>query len=313
LARKTPPLAKFTALDQNARPPVKTALNFLLWTTRVDDSHLPLAGRLRELGYQGVEIPIHRAEPAHYAALGRRLRDLGLAATASTALPGPQADFLSDSPAARTAAADYLHGIIDSAAALGAEALAGPLYQALGAFTGLPPSDLERERAAAGLRPAAAQAAAAGLRLFLEPLNRFECHLVNTLAAGAALVQAVANPAVALLYDTFHANIEEADPLAAIDTHRPWIGHVHISENHRGAPGRGHLPLVETIRRFLAGGYQGWFTVEAFGTALPDLAAATRCWRPTFASPDEVCSAAREVFAAAARSQAIHAGAQEDL
>ena len=131
---------------------MKTGFNFLLWTTHVTEAHLPLAARLKALGYHGVEIPIHGGDTAHYAALGRQLRDLGLGLTASTALPGPHADFLSESPGVRQAAADYLRGIIDNAAALGADCLIGPLYQALCVFTGHGPTAAEK---AAPLMPCA--------------------------------------------------------------------------------------------------------------------------------------------------------------
>ena len=274
-----------------------TAVNLLLWTTRLDEKSLPYAELLRNAGYEGVEVPIHQPDAAHHAAMGRRLRDLGLAVSTSTALPGPQADFLSPDPAVRQAAADYLKAVVDSAHALGADRLMGPLYQALGAFTGLPPSDDERRRAADGLRVVADHAAAAGVALMLEPLNRFECHLVNTLEAGAMLAKAIGRPNVKLAYDTFHAQIEEKDPLGAITRYFPVIGHVHISENDRGAPGTGHLPLRETVRRFLDLGYDRWFVVESFGTALPDLAAATRCWRATFGDETEVVAAGAKLFA----------------
>lgn len=278
---------------------MKLSLNLLLWTSRPDMADLTHAALLRDHGYTGVEVPIHQPDEAHHAALGRALADLGLERTASTTLPGAQADFLHPDPAVRQAAGDYLRTVIDSAAALGASLLMGPFYQALGVFTGTGPTADERQRAADGLRLAADHAAAAGLRLIVEPLNRFECHLLNTMEAGAALVDAIDRPNVALAYDTFHANIEECDPLGAIDRWHGYIGHVHLSENHRGAPGSGHLPLVETIRRCRAHGYDGWFVVEAFGTALPEVAAATRCWRPTFASEEAVVKGGAAVFAAA--------------
>ena len=270
---------------------MKCGLNFLLWTTHVTEAHLPKAAYLKSLGYDGVEIPIHHTDPAHYAQLGRQLRELGLGLTASSALPGAAADFLSPQATVRQAASDYVRRVIDSAAALGAECLIGPLYQALGVFTGFGPTAAERARAADALRPLAAHAADAGLAIFLEPLNRFECHLVNTTQSGLELVEEIQHPAMGVMFDTFHANIEEKSPLETIRHYASRIGHVHISENDRGAPGAGHLPLRDSLRAFLENGYDGWFVVEAFGTALPDLAAATRCWRPTFTSENEVCEA----------------------
>lgn len=275
---------------------MKTSLNLLLWTTRVTAEDLRHVELLRASGYDGVEIPIHQPDAAHHAAIGRAIRDLGMRATVSTALPGADADFLSPDPAVRNAAADFLKSVLDSAAALGADLVMGPIYQALGVFSGTAPTDDEFHRAADGLRAVADHAAEAGIRLMIEPLNRFECHLVNTLETGARFVSEIGRPNVAIAYDSFHANIEEKDPLAAIDQYHSVIGHVHISENDRGAPSSGHLPLGETIRRFLDHGYDGWFVVESFGTALPELAAATRCWRPTFACERDVVEAGARLF-----------------
>jgi len=275
---------------------MKTGINLLLWTTRVEEQHLPILSQIKAEGYTGAEIPIHRADPSHYHWLGKQLDALGLERTASTALPGPEANLIGSEDSARQAAIDYLKGIIDSAHALGSQILIGPMYQALCAFTGTGPTEEEFGWAEEGLRAVAPHAEAAGVVLCLEPLNRFECHLLNTIESAAALVQRVDHPHVRIMYDTFHANLEEADPFQPIDAFSEWIAHVHISENHRGAPGSGHAPLKETIRRFLAAGYDGPFVVEAFGTALPELAEATRCWRPTFSSETEVLEAGIRLF-----------------
>jgi D-psicose/D-tagatose/L-ribulose 3-epimerase len=94
------------------------------------------------------------------------------------------------------------------------------------------------------------------------------------------------------MYDTFHANIEEKDPIGCIETvfATGKLNNVHISENDRGTPGKGHVNIVGSIHKLKALGYDGWLTIEAFGGSLPDLAAATRVWRDFFPSTDEVYS-----------------------
>ena len=126
------------------------------------------------------------------------------------------------------------------------------------------------------------------MRLSIEPLNRFECYVLNTVADAKDLVARVDRTGYGLLYDTFHANIEEKDPVGVIAPNLDAINHVHLSENDRGTPGKGHAPFLETLREFKRGGYEGWFAIEAFGRALPDLAAATRVWRDFFPSREEV-------------------------
>jgi D-psicose/D-tagatose/L-ribulose 3-epimerase len=91
-----------------------------------------------------------------------------------------------------------------------------------------------------------------------------------------------------VMHDTFHANIEEADPIGVIAQSLPFLRHIHISENTRGTPGRGHLPWPAIFAAIRATGYDGWLTIEAFGRALPGLAAATRVWRDLSASPEQV-------------------------
>ena len=98
----------------------------------------------------------------------------------------------------------------------------------------------------------------------------------------------VEHPAVQGMYDTFHANIEETDPIKAIRTIRRHMIHVHISENDRGIPGKGHIDWPATYRALRAAKYDGWLTIEAFGRSLPALAAATRVWRDFFPNPESV-------------------------
>jgi D-psicose/D-tagatose/L-ribulose 3-epimerase len=122
------------------------------------------------------------------------------------------------------------------------------------------------------------------IRFALEALNRFECYFLNTLQQLADYLDEVDHPAIKGMYDTFHANIEEKDPVAAIKTIRKHMIHVHISENDRGTPGKGHVPWAATYKALRAAKYDGWMTIEAFGRSLPALAAATRVWRDFFPS-----------------------------
>ena len=119
-------------------------------------------------------------------------------------------------------------------------------------------------------------------------MNRFECYFVNTMEDLASLSRLRRSSGGRGVYDTFHANIEEKDPIGAFETIRPHVNHIHISENDRGVPGRGHVPWPETYRAIKQSGYDGWLTIEAFGRGLPELAAATRVWRDFAESPEAV-------------------------
>ena len=124
--------------------------------------------------------------------------------------------------------------------------------------------------------------------LAIEYLNRFECYFLTTAVDAVSLVKSVDHPNFRTMYDTFHANIEEARPSTAIRTIAPYMAHVHISENNRGTPGTGQVNWFESFRTLREVGYDGWLTIEAFGRALPALAAATRVWRDFFPSPEHV-------------------------
>jgi D-psicose/D-tagatose/L-ribulose 3-epimerase len=108
------------------------------------------------------------------------------------------------------------------------------------------------------------------------------------MADAAAYVKRVNHPNCGVMFDTFHANIEEKDPVGCISEHIDVIKHVHISENDRGTPGKGHIDWPGTFKALRSGGYDNWLVIEAFGRALPDLAAATRVWRDFFPSRDGV-------------------------
>jgi D-psicose/D-tagatose/L-ribulose 3-epimerase len=267
---------------------MKFGFNLLLWTAHVTDEHAPLFDSLKAAGYDGVEVPLFGGEPAHYAALGRRIADAGLLSTGVTIMPGGGRSAVSADAAERQGALDHLKWAIDCTAALGGDVLCGPFHQPLGEFTGRGATDAERAHCAGVHKEAARYAAAAGMKLAVEPLNRFECYFLNTAKAAAALAAAVDEPNYGYLYDTFHFNIEEKNQPAAIHATAKAIQHVHISENDRGVPGTGPIDFSAVFRALKAEGYDGWMTVESFGSALPDLAAATRVWRPLFDRPEDV-------------------------
>ena len=211
----------------------------------------------------------------------------GLKCTTVTVV-GPEANPISPDAAIRAAAAERHKWAIDCSAALGAETMLGPFHSPLGVFTGDGPTADEKKWGADTLRKAAEYAKQAKLMLAIEYLNRFECYFLTTAVDAAALVKSVDHPNFRTMYDTFHANIEEVRPSTAIKAVAPYLAHVHISENNRGTPGTGQVNWFESFRSLREVGYDGWLTIEAFGRALPALAAATRVWRDFFPSPEHV-------------------------
>lgn len=270
-----------------ARP---LGFSFLYFTPRVTSAHLPWLARLRAHGYDGAELPVVDATDAELADMRRALGDAGLAATAvGFAVAG--ANPLDPDPKGRAAAVGHLARIAEKAAALGARVLAGPIHSAYGRFTGAPPTADERRWCAEVLSEAGDRAAAYGVTLAVEPLNRFECYFLNTAADCAALVRAVGHPNVVGALDTHHAHIEEADPAAAIAAMASTLGHVQLSENHRGTPGHGQVDFPRVLAALDAAGYGGWLVVEAFSRHDPSFGSALRIWRPLDAGAEAVLAA----------------------
>ena len=188
----------------------------------------------------------------------------------------------------RARALEATKAAVDACAALGARTLCGPSRRRSACFSGAGPTADERERSVESLRAAAEYAASRDVTLIVEYLNRFEMYFVNCAADAAALVRDVDHPNCRLMYDTFHAHIEEKRSARGAQACADVLVHVHASENDRGTPGRARSTGTRPSTRSHEIGYDGWIVIEAFGDSLPDLAAATKVWRRTFLSEEQL-------------------------
>jgi D-psicose/D-tagatose/L-ribulose 3-epimerase len=266
---------------------MKFGMNLLLWSGDLTDALVPVLEKLKALGYDGVELPIFDPDPKRFAPWGKRLDDLGLqrtAVTIRTAADNP----ISPDAKIRAAAVDRMKQTLECCHAVGAQTLCGPYHSAIGEFTGAGPTGDEWKWGVEVMRKNAESAAAARVMLGIEYLNRFECYFLNTAVDAVRFVRDVDHPNCRMMYDTFHANIEEKDPAAAIRTCAPYTVHVHISENDRSTPGQGQVPWAKTFSTLKETGYDGWMVIEAFGLALPEIAAATKIWRRMFDSEEQL-------------------------
>jgi D-psicose/D-tagatose/L-ribulose 3-epimerase len=267
---------------------MKVGFDMLLWTTHVTEEYFPMIEKIKQSGYDGVEIPLFGGDVAHFEKVGKVIKDNGLGCISVTVIPDEEHNPISADEKNRKGALEHLKWAIDCSAAMDSEVLCGPLYQPLGVFTGAGPTEEEKQRAAEVHRQAGDLAKKANLVLALEYLNRFEAYFLNTMADAVEYVKRVDHPNVGIHYDTFHANIEEKDPVGCISPNVDFIKHVHISENDRGTPGKGHIDWPGTFKALRSSGYDSWLVIEAFGRALPDLAAATKVWRDFFPDRDGV-------------------------
>lgn len=272
-----------TSSRENA---LRTGINLLLYALHVTSEHFPIMERLRRMGYIGVELPLSEGNAAYYRSLRRELDHQGLACTAAL-VEDPAASAISPDPAARQAALDRLRWGIEMSAILGANVLNGEFHTPHSPARA--PTTDDRKRAGDVYRQAAEFAQTANLRLAIEGLNRFESSFLNTVADTRALVKQVDHPNFRMMYDTFHAHIEEKAPGRALREAADSIIHVHISENDRGTPGTGQVRWEETFQALKAIAYDDWLVIEAFSRNVPDMATAMRLWRDPCDNVEELC------------------------
>jgi D-psicose/D-tagatose/L-ribulose 3-epimerase len=129
--------------------------------------------------------------------------------------------------------------------------------------------------------------AGCGVRIAVEPLNRFETWFLNTAEDARRLGDEIGSDSIGTLFDTFHAGIEENNISAALASLEGRLFHVHLSENNRGIPGCGHVPFAAVMETLRTMRYSGHAVVESFASSIPEIARATAMWRDYASSPDD--------------------------
>ena len=263
----------------------KLGLNLFLWTDELKRSTYPLLKKVKDAGYDTVEIPLLDPDRLKVKQVKELLADHELDVSICTVLP-PKAHLGSDSERARRAGVRFIRNCIDVAAEIGCDMIAGPLYSPVGFVTGKPRRLGEWKRAVRCYKEIAKMAEDKEVSIAVEPLNRFETYFLNTAADAKKFVQEVDHPSIGILFDTFHANLEEKDVAQAILSCNFFITHVHISENDRGIPGTGHVDWEGVQDALDRVSFGGRLVIETFGSALPGISRAASIWRPLFPDAD---------------------------
>ena len=269
---------------------MKIGMNLLMWTDTLSDEMLPVLDQMKEIGFDAVELPCFDLDNIdNYAKWGKRLDELGLART-GTAVRGPDQNPISSDPAIRRAGIDANKRNLDCCAAAGCQVMAGPFHSALGEFSGKGPTDDEWKWGVDSMREVAEHADRVDVTLGIEYLNRFECYFLNTAADGARFIKDIDHPRCGMMYDTFHAHIEEKSIADAIRALKDCLVHVHISENDRSTPGSGNVRWDENFDAIKEVGFDDFMVIEAFGLALEKLVPATKIWRRMYESERQLAS-----------------------
>jgi D-psicose/D-tagatose/L-ribulose 3-epimerase len=266
---------------------MKFGASTFIWVSPFSSATMNLVEKVRDMGFDILEICVEDPKTIDPKAILPRLEEAGVEATICGTF-GPDRDASSDDPAVRKHAVDYLEACTDISQALQSPVVAGPMYSAVGKTRLLSPDEKARQWSLGveSLREAADYAGERGVRLALEPLNRFETDFINTVDQGLDLVDRMERPNVGLLLDTFHMNVEEKDLGAAIRQAGSHFFHFHTCENDRGTPGTGHVEWTSVKDALKDAGYAGPAVIEAFNSDIKEIARAVALWRPLAASPD---------------------------
>ncbi len=263
--------------------------NTWIWVSPLTDARLAeLAPRIRDWGFDVIELPIEQPgdwDPGRAADL---LQGLGLTATTCAVMPDSR-DLVRDDTAVVALTQDYLRTCVDTAARVGASVVAGPIYSSVGRTWLMDGAERSRtvERLVEALRPVVDHAARRRVRLAIEPLNRFETYLVNTAEQCERLVNEIGERNVGFHLDSFHMNIEEKNSYEAIKRAGSRLYHFHACENDRGAPGSGRNIDWENIAAALKGiNYGRQAVIESFTPKTKSIAAAAAIWRPLAPTQD---------------------------
>lgn len=269
-------------------PPI--GANTWIWESPITDASLAaLAPRLRDWGFDLVELPIENLgdwDPERTADL---LGSLGLGASICIAM-APGRELCATDDATIVSTQEFLQRSIDVAATVGSPVIAGPIYASVGRTWRMAPGERRAvyEQLRRSLLPVCEYGAERGVRVAVEPLVRYETSVINTVAQALEVLDGLPVEGSGLLVDNYHANVEERDVAEAFRLAGDRLAHVHLCANDRGAPGADHFDW-DGIRAALTEiGYDGAVVIESFTAENESIATAASVWRQLAASQDAI-------------------------
>ncbi len=283
---------------------MKFGVNCWVWTAGVTVEKLaPLAAKVKQMGFDLIEIPIEDTAVLDYQAAAHILRDNGLEANICAAI-GPDRDLIHPDAAIQENAKGYLSHCIDAASTLGAQFIVGPIYSAVGRTWQQTADERAQdvETLVNNLSTVSKKAADHGVTLGIEPLNRFETSFINTAKQVVEVIDRVDSPSCQIMLDSFHMNIEEKSLYDAIVTVGHRLAYLHACGSDRGAPGNGNVPWHDVEKGLKAIGYDGPVVIESFTSEVKSIARAAAIWRAFEPTQDDIAENGlaflRDLFAA---------------
>jgi D-psicose/D-tagatose/L-ribulose 3-epimerase len=251
--------------------------------------NLDLMNVIRDYGFTSMDVNVRVLDLDGAKLIRKRAEEIGLHLMGGGSLPVDK-ELLSSDPEKRREAIEYMKTLVQKVHELGSTFYGGIIYAPFSRLTGKAPTREEFERSAEGLREVARYAQSFGIKVGLEPANRYEAYLINTIGDGLRLVDAIGEKNVGILADTFHCSIEEKSLYAAITSAGKKLYHLHVCANDRGTPGNDQIHWDDLFRGVKDIGYDGTVTIEGFVDATADVAAGACIWRKFASSPEEMAT-----------------------
>lgn len=275
----------------------KFGVHSLVFSDQWSDETAPaICRQAADIGFELIEVLMFDPPALNREATRRAIRETGLGLRLGMAL-GPDVDISSDDEATAGRGEDTVALALEIAADLGAPGVSGITYAAFNSYS-TPQSERQVDQVAAALSRLDRRAGELGIRLGIEPVNRYESYMVNTLDQASALIERAGGRNMFVHMDTFHMNIEEPDIPAAILRNASRLGYAHVADSHRGALGTGNFDLQGYFRALAAASYDGDLTFEGFSSKVlgANLVGGVRLWREAWQDSVATARAALDVL-----------------
>jgi D-psicose/D-tagatose/L-ribulose 3-epimerase len=268
---------------------MKFGINTFLFASPFTNRSTRLFRQFKAWGFDGVEIAVENPTDIDPTFVKTQLDRHGLVCTSVCACFPPSRD-LRGTKAQQRGTITYMKRLVDIAGVLSTDIVMGPLYSATGRADAVPAAEYKRHwrTVCAHLKTICDYAEAHGKMICLEPLNRFETDFLNTVEQGLQMIREVKSPALKLLLDTFHMNIEEKNPADAIRRAGRHVGHIHASASDRGTPGNDNVDWPSVAKALKDIRYQGAVVIESFTQDVQVIARAAAIWRKIEPNRDDI-------------------------
>lgn len=281
---------------------MKFGINSLAWQSPFSDPAGQFA-KAKKYDCDIYEIAVEDFSTIDVDAVNAAKKETGIQTPTICGAFGETRDVSSENPQYRQTGLQYIKDMTDFAVKIDCKVIAGPLYSAVGKARQISEDEKKQQWdwAVENLKIAAEYAQDKGIKLAIEPLNRFETDFINTVEQGLELIARIGYSNVGFLLDTFHMNVEEADIPGAIRSARGLIMDLHTCANNRGTPGQDNFDWKAIAAAIRDAGYDDYCIIESFTPDCKEIAKAASVWRPFAKSPEAIAENGlpflRKVFA----------------